>query len=384
MAGRRYIPGQPPNSSDPFMQQNWLQNLRRGVVSETKVKYPILLAEFTANIERLYACDATTASFAALLPSAALNADKCYVFKKIDSTANTITVTRLGTDTIDGAATVILTTQWDWLVIRSDGISQWYIETQRLGGSTGTFNPGVVITTTGAFSQTVPAAVNLARVWATAGGGGGAASTTANGGGGGGSAEFTDIVIPVTAGGTLTGTVGAAGVGGTAAADDATDGGTTTVGIVSVLPGLRGRLGASAGGAGGGRLGGAGGTEASPGNPGVIGLAESIESCGGSGGGGAGTGNDTQAGGAGGPSESNTALAGGVSGTLQAGGGSGGSSPWGQGGQGGVGGGTAVTSAGAAPNAVAYGAGGGGAGERDAGAVAGGNGRPGVVMIQWL
>jgi len=50
-----------------------------------------------------------------------------YTIKKIDSSANIITVYCSGNDTIDGAASVILTAQYQYVTIVSNGVSAWQI-----------------------------------------------------------------------------------------------------------------------------------------------------------------------------------------------------------------------------------------------------------------
>lgn len=71
--------------------------------------------------------DATSAAFAITLPAAASSTEKMFLFKKIDSSVNAVTVTRAGSDTIDGATTYVLSAQYDWLIIQSDGTANWKI-----------------------------------------------------------------------------------------------------------------------------------------------------------------------------------------------------------------------------------------------------------------
>lgn len=72
-------------------------------------------------------CDATAAAFAATLPSAAAAAGQTFSLTKIDSTANAVTITRAGTDTINGATTYVLGTQYKTATFYSDGTSKWII-----------------------------------------------------------------------------------------------------------------------------------------------------------------------------------------------------------------------------------------------------------------
>lgn len=70
--------------------------------------------------------NATTASFTLTLPSAAANPGKVFHVKKIDVTANTVTIDGDTTDTIDGALTLVLRAQWQSTRFVSDGVG-WFI-----------------------------------------------------------------------------------------------------------------------------------------------------------------------------------------------------------------------------------------------------------------
>lgn len=52
-----------------------------------------------------------------------------YTFKKIDASANAVTVDTPGTETIDGSATFVLANQYDTVTIVSDG-AQWWVVRQ--------------------------------------------------------------------------------------------------------------------------------------------------------------------------------------------------------------------------------------------------------------
>lgn len=61
------------------------------------------------------------------LPAASAQAGKRYTIKKSDSSANTVVVTRAGSDTIDGNTTFTLSIQYQAVTITSDGTSEWWI-----------------------------------------------------------------------------------------------------------------------------------------------------------------------------------------------------------------------------------------------------------------
>ena len=51
---------------------------------------------------------------------------KSLAIKKIDSSANTVTIDAAGANTIDGVATKVISTQYDKLTIQWDG-TNWHI-----------------------------------------------------------------------------------------------------------------------------------------------------------------------------------------------------------------------------------------------------------------
>ena len=71
-------------------------------------------------------CNASGGSFTITLPAAASHADRIYHIKKIDSSANTVTVDGNASETIDDGLTAILTVQYESITIQSDG-SEWWI-----------------------------------------------------------------------------------------------------------------------------------------------------------------------------------------------------------------------------------------------------------------
>jgi hypothetical protein len=79
-------------------------------------------------------CDATAGAITLNLPAANIGAGSfplgatfgnIFYIKKIDVSANAVTITRAGADTIEGANTLVLAAQWDKVVLVSDGVSLW-------------------------------------------------------------------------------------------------------------------------------------------------------------------------------------------------------------------------------------------------------------------
>jgi hypothetical protein len=70
--------------------------------------------------------DATSAAVTVNLPAVADANGSLIVVKKVDASVNAVTIDADGTETIDGATTQSLTSQWDALTLACDG-SDWYI-----------------------------------------------------------------------------------------------------------------------------------------------------------------------------------------------------------------------------------------------------------------
>jgi len=70
--------------------------------------------------------DATAGNITFLLPLVSSAASRIYVFKKTDASANTVTIDGNGSETIDGALTYVLSSQYKYVMIQCDG-SKWNI-----------------------------------------------------------------------------------------------------------------------------------------------------------------------------------------------------------------------------------------------------------------
>ncbi len=83
-------------------------------------------ADYTAVAEEFILGDATSNNVTITLPAASAAANRPFNIKKIDASANLVILAAAGADTIDGAATVSLTVQYQSLTVVSNGTS-WYI-----------------------------------------------------------------------------------------------------------------------------------------------------------------------------------------------------------------------------------------------------------------
>lgn len=73
-----------------------------------------------------YLVDATAGAVTVNLPAAAAAKGRLVAVKKVDASANAVTLDGSGAETIDGGATLATTTQWGSFLIWSDGTT-WYV-----------------------------------------------------------------------------------------------------------------------------------------------------------------------------------------------------------------------------------------------------------------
>jgi len=78
------------------------------------------------NTYDLVLFDCSTGNITATLPAVATNNGKMFMLKKIDSTGNQVKIVTPGTEVIDGEDEVILSLQWQYVTIVSDGVD-WFI-----------------------------------------------------------------------------------------------------------------------------------------------------------------------------------------------------------------------------------------------------------------
>lgn len=75
----------------------------------------------------LVLADATAGNVTVNLPPAASNADRVLHVKRIDATANTVTIDGDGAETIDGATTASLAVQYESVTLGCDGTEWWIL-----------------------------------------------------------------------------------------------------------------------------------------------------------------------------------------------------------------------------------------------------------------
>jgi pectate lyase len=83
-------------------------------------------ANYTAALtETVILCDATSGAITITLPPVAGVTDQVYIVKKIDSGGNTVTIDGNSSETIDGATTKVISSQWAVYRIITDGTA-WF------------------------------------------------------------------------------------------------------------------------------------------------------------------------------------------------------------------------------------------------------------------
>lgn len=72
-------------------------------------------------------CNCTSGAITVTLPAAASNDGRVYNIKKIDSSANVVTIDANGSETIDDDTTLVIESQYTSVEIQSDGVSEWVV-----------------------------------------------------------------------------------------------------------------------------------------------------------------------------------------------------------------------------------------------------------------
>lgn len=100
-----------------------VQTSGRALTTSTKT---ITSATVLTSLDGTVMADATSAAFAVTLPSATTAMGRQYTIIKTDVSANAVTVTAAGPDTLNGAATYPLNNAYDSITVSSDG-TNWFV-----------------------------------------------------------------------------------------------------------------------------------------------------------------------------------------------------------------------------------------------------------------
>jgi polygalacturonase len=77
--------------------------------------------------DKVILVDASGGARTVNLPTGVEESARMLTIKKIDSSGNAVTISRVGSDLIDGATTSVLAAQWDAVTIGCNGTANWYI-----------------------------------------------------------------------------------------------------------------------------------------------------------------------------------------------------------------------------------------------------------------
>lgn len=110
---------------DSHTFRQWFQSIYRYVQSRTRVVSKTAAYSVESDVF-LVRVDTTSAGFTVMLPPAATYPGRQIAVKKIDASANNVTVDGDGSETIDGAATKVWNTQYLSYTFISNG-TNWDI-----------------------------------------------------------------------------------------------------------------------------------------------------------------------------------------------------------------------------------------------------------------
>ena len=154
--------------------------------SSTLTKVSNYTVVSTDNGKLLLANSESLSSFTITLPVASSVGEGFTIgCKKVDSSANTVTIDGNGSETIDNSLTSILDTAYQVEWYRSDG-SNWWKETSISTSASATSGNIQIFTSNGTWTKKTGISYVLVELWAGGGGGGTGVNGSRNGGGGGG------------------------------------------------------------------------------------------------------------------------------------------------------------------------------------------------------
>jgi hypothetical protein len=127
-----YAPAPTPIGQDRVMAEYIARELRRlgalVVTNDDAPKSRQRSLDTSGSVQvtdEVILADATSASMSIVLPELSKARGRWLYVKKIDATANAVTIDGFGSETIDGTATLTTTTQYDsWTLFAGD--SEWH------------------------------------------------------------------------------------------------------------------------------------------------------------------------------------------------------------------------------------------------------------------
>ena len=105
-----------------------IENLNNAQVDGYLFPTSSVSADYTATVNDAFIpVDASSAAVTVTLKPAAEAKGKRLTIKKIDSSVNAVTVDGDGSETIDGATTAVINSQYDSICVMSDGTEWWIV-----------------------------------------------------------------------------------------------------------------------------------------------------------------------------------------------------------------------------------------------------------------
>lgn len=95
--------------------------------SQSSITPPQNVAASQAIDAGIFLVDASLGNIILTLPAVATSSGKVISVKKIDITANTVTINPAGAETIDGNNNAVLYTQYEYIRLVSNGVN-WYAD----------------------------------------------------------------------------------------------------------------------------------------------------------------------------------------------------------------------------------------------------------------
>lgn len=156
----------PPIMADqrvPFVYQDWFRQVWLALKLDPET---ITTTTTLSRLNDIVLADATAGSITLTLELANTNPGQVHYIKKVDATANTVTIIGQAGETIDGAASQTLVAQYDALILISDG-QNWFLFagfpiSGGGGGGGTTINSGSTSINFGAFPGTSETSVAVA------------------------------------------------------------------------------------------------------------------------------------------------------------------------------------------------------------------------------
>lgn len=97
-------------------------------VNSSKLSVVDVDADYTASFSasNVLLCDTQSGDIVVTLPDASQATNVVHYIKKVDSSSSTVTIDPTGSQTIDGALSYVVTTQYEVVKIICDGLN-WYL-----------------------------------------------------------------------------------------------------------------------------------------------------------------------------------------------------------------------------------------------------------------